>query len=84
VAATITSRDFNQDVGRAKRMADEAPVVITDRGKAAYVLMTHETFERLTGGGPSILDLLDHPASADFEFEPERMKGGRIRSTDLE
>jgi hypothetical protein len=48
------------------------------------VLMTHAAFERLTGGGPSIRELLNHPASADFEFEPERMKGGRIRSTDLE
>lgn len=80
---TISSRDFNQDVSRAKRMADEAPVTITDRGKPAYVLMTHAQFEKLAGGGPSILDLLDHPASADFEFEPERIKGGLIRPVDF-
>ena len=84
MTATITSRDFNQDIGRAKRMAGERPVVITDRGKAAFVLMTHAEFLRLTGKAPSILDLLDHPQSADFEFEPKRLKGGRIRSVDLD
>ena len=84
MTVTMTSRDFNQDVSQAKRLADKSPVTITDRGKPAYVLMTHEAFQRLTGDGPSILDLLDHPASADIEFEPERLKGGRIRAVDLE
>lgn len=83
MTATMTSRDFNQDISQAKRLADKAPVMITDRGKPAYVLMTHAMYERLTAGGPSILDLLNHPESADFEFEPERMKGGRIRSANL-
>jgi hypothetical protein len=58
--------------------------VITDRGKPAYVLMTHAAFERLTGTGPSILELLDHPESAGIEFEPKRLKGGRIRSSGIE
>ena len=84
VSDTITSRDFNQDVNRAKRMADDAPVTITDRGKPAYVLMTHAQYECLTGAGPTILELLNHPASADVAFEPERLKGERIRSADLD
>ena len=84
MTATMTSRDFNQDVSGAKRLAEDGPVVITDRGKPAYVLMKHEAFERLTASGPSILDLLDHPDSADIEFEPERLKGGPIRTVDLE
>jgi hypothetical protein len=83
MTATMTSRDFNQDVGQAKRLADEAPVVITDRGEPAYVLMTHAMYERLTGGGPSMADLLVHPESADIDFEPERIKGGPIRSVKL-
>ena len=82
MTATMTSRDFNQDVGQAKRLALEAPLVITDRGQAAFVLMTHAEYLRLTGRAPSILDLLNHPESADFEFEPERLKGGRIRTVD--
>jgi predicted nucleic acid-binding protein len=65
MAAQISSRDFNQDVGRAKRMADEAPVIITDRGKAAYVLMTHATFERLT--------------DADSAMHAARLHAGRTK-----
>jgi hypothetical protein len=84
MTATMTSRDFNQDISQAKRLAGQAPLVITNRGHAAFVLMTHTEYLRLTGRAPSILDLSNHPESADFEFEPERLKGGLIRSADLE
>jgi PHD/YefM family antitoxin component YafN of YafNO toxin-antitoxin module len=65
--ATISSRDFNQDVGRAKRAALSEPVFITDRGKPTHVLMSFEAFLHLTGGAETILDLLALPdeASAD-------------------
>ena len=39
---TLSSREFNQDVSRAKRAANEGPVIITDRGTPAYVLMRHD------------------------------------------
>ncbi len=29
----ISSREFNQDIGRAKHVADEGSVIITDRGE---------------------------------------------------
>jgi prevent-host-death family protein len=67
---SLTSREFNQDVGRAKRAADQGPVLITDRGRPAYVLMRHETFRRLVAKGPGIRALLSHPESADLAFEP--------------
>jgi prevent-host-death family protein len=67
---TLTSREFNQDVGRAKRAADQGPVIITDRGRPAYVLMRHETYRRLLGEGPSIRALLSHPESEEVVFEP--------------
>ena len=38
--ATITAREFNRDVSAAKRQADHGPVVITDRGQPAFVLMS--------------------------------------------
>ena len=47
---TLTSREFNQDTGRAKTAANEAPVVITDRGKPSHVLVSYEEYERLKGG----------------------------------
>jgi len=71
--AKLTSREFNQDVGRAKRAANKGPVIITDRGRPAYVLMRHETYRRLAGQGASIRLLLADPESADVEFEPPRL-----------
>lgn len=71
---TMSSRDFNQDVSRAKRAADNGPVIITDRGAPAYVLLRHETYRRLTGRGPSIRELLDMPGTEDIEFDPPRSR----------
>jgi prevent-host-death family protein len=70
---TLTSREFNEDVRRAKRAADQGPVVITDRGRPAYVLMRHDTYRRLVGKEASIRDLLSHPESQDMAFEPPRL-----------
>lgn len=39
---TVSSREFNQDVSGAKRAASKGPVVITDRGRPAHVLLTIE------------------------------------------
>lgn len=46
---TFTSRQFNQDASGAKRAAADGPVFITDRGRPAHVLMTIETYRRLSG-----------------------------------
>ena len=80
---TLSSREFNQDVSRAKRAADEGPVIITDRGTPAYVLMRHDMYRRLAGGGPNILELLSQPGVEDFEFHPPRMGSGVYRPADL-
>ena len=70
---TIAARAFNQDVSSAKRAADDGPVVITDRGRPAYVLMTHAEYMRLTSGHRSLIDLLaDNSPEADFDFDPPR------------
>jgi hypothetical protein len=37
------------------------------------VLLTIENYRRLTGESMSLAEALDHPASADFEFEPPRL-----------
>jgi prevent-host-death family protein len=79
----LSSRDFNQDVSRAKRAADEGPVIITDRGEPAYVLLRHDTYRRLLRGGPTIRKLLDLPGVEDIEFEPPRLGGGIFRPADL-
>jgi prevent-host-death family protein len=79
----LSSRDFNQDVSRAKRAADEGPVIITDRGEPAYVLLRHDAYRRLLSGGPTIRKLLDLPGVEDIDFEPPRLGGGIFRPADL-
>jgi prevent-host-death family protein len=82
--STMTSREFNQDVARAKRAAKEGPVIITDRGQPAYVLMRHETYRRLSGHGPSIRALLSDPESEDLDFEPPRLGDEPPRSAEFD
>jgi hypothetical protein len=81
---TLPSRVFNQDVSRAKRAADDGPVIITDRGEPAYVLLRHDTYRRLIDGGPSIVELLAMPGDDDVEFDPPRLGDGWLRVPDFE
>jgi hypothetical protein len=79
---TLSSRVFNQDIGQAKRAADAGPVIITDRGRPAYVLLRHEAYRQLTGNRPGIRQLLDQPGVEDIDFDPPRL-GGLFRAPDL-
>ena len=80
----FTSREFNQDVGRAKRAATEGPVIITDRGHPSHVLLTIDEYRRLTGTGRSLADALGMKDGADIEFEPGRLSDGFIRPVDFD
>ena len=79
---TLSSREFNQDASGAKRAASKGPVIITDRGRPAHVLLTIEDYQRLTQKSAGIADLLAMPGAADIDFEAPRV--GRIaRPADL-
>lgn len=65
----LTSREFNQDTGRAKKAADKGPVFITDRGRPAHVLLSIKEYQRLTGGPRKIADLLAMPGIEELELE---------------
>ena len=79
---TVSSRQFNQDASGVKRAASKGPVIITDRGRPAHVLLTIEAYETLTQKSASIADLLAMPGVADLVFEPPR--AGRLaRPADL-
>ncbi|KAE9641413.1 type II toxin-antitoxin system Phd/YefM family antitoxin [Pseudomonas sp. PB106] len=69
---TISNREFNQDTSSAKKATRQGPVIITDRGKPAHVLLSIEEYQKLTGTHASIVDLLLMPESADIEFETDR------------
>ncbi len=73
IVTTMSSREFNQDRGRAKKAALSGPVFITDRGRPAHVLLSIEEYERLLGKAGDIVDLLS--MSEDIEFEPPRAMG---------
>lgn len=73
---TISSREFNQGASEAKRAASKGPVIITDRGRPAHVLMSFEDYQRLTKQRRNIADALAMPDAADIEFEPEHVTIG--------
>lgn len=66
---TLSSREFNQDTGKAKKAARKGPVFITDRGRPAHVLLTIEDYRRIAGAGPRITDLLAMPGIEDIELD---------------
>jgi prevent-host-death family protein len=69
---TMTSREFNQDVSKAKRVASEGPVFITDRGRPAHVLLTIEDYRRLVDREGSIAELLAFPGAENIELPLEK------------
>ena len=70
--ATVSSRDFNHNTSSAKKAARQGPVIITDRGKPAHVLLSIEQYQKLTGIGTSIVELLVMPDAPDIDFDTER------------
>lgn len=80
---TLSSREFNQDTSRAKKAATKGPVVITDRGRPAHVLLTIEDYHKLSGAHASIVELLAMPGAADIGFEPPGLDKPRARPADL-
>lgn len=76
---TISSRDFNQDVGRAKRATAKGPVVITDRGEPAHVLLSIDEYQRLIGGTDSIAELLANAQAAEIEFDVPRVSASTLQ-----
>jgi hypothetical protein len=82
---TLSGREFNQDIARAKRAAENGPVIITDRGNPAYVLQRYDDWRHQAGARPgvSLLEALADPASAGIDFEPPRVTGPIGRAAKL-
>ncbi|MYA89126.1 MAG: type II toxin-antitoxin system Phd/YefM family antitoxin [Boseongicola sp. SB0662_bin_57] len=68
----LSSREFNQDVGRAKRAALQGPVIITNRGRPSHVLMSIERYDALRAKGRNLVDALSMPGLSDIDFRPPR------------
>ena len=71
---TLSSRQFNQDASKAKKAAESGPVIITDRGRPAHVLLTFDEYKKITGGRTKIADLLAMPGIEDLELEIPQLR----------
>lgn len=81
---TLTSRELNQDIGRAKREAKKGPVFITDRGRQTHVLLSIEEYERLTRPRRTLAEALYMPGMEDIELEIVRSKTPSLRIPDFD
>jgi prevent-host-death family protein len=70
--STFTSREFNQDTGRAKKKAVHGPVYITDRGKPSHVLLSYKDYKAMTQKKLSIGEMLSMEGAEDIEFVPSK------------
>ena len=83
---TVSSREFNQDVGGAKRAASREPVFITVRGKPSHVLLSIEQFRALTHTDESALEearRINSACPTNFDWEPPRLLTGLPQSADF-
>jgi PHD/YefM family antitoxin component YafN of YafNO toxin-antitoxin module len=71
---SFSSREFNQDVSRAKRLAIDEPVFVTDRGKPTHVLLSIDAYRQLVGKSDTISDLL--ASSEPITVEPDWRAAG--------
>ena len=71
--ASMTSADFNQNPSKAKKVANDGPLVITEHGEASYVLVRYSDFKDHWRKAKSLYDALNHKDSRfDDDFMPER------------
>lgn len=79
----LSSREFTRAVGRARDASKEGPVVITDHGQPAHVLLTFAEYQRLVGGEANIVDLLSMDADTIADFDPPRLQDAGFHPADL-
>lgn len=74
MTTTMSAREFNQNLAKAKRAAaSEGPVIVTDRGKPAYVLMAYVEYEATHAHGRDDRPLAERLAM-DEEIDEETDK----------
>ena len=70
VVTTMSAREFNRDVSAAKREAADGPVVITDRGRPAFVLLSIDEYNRLGSREVDVVERLSMDDDLDIDFGP--------------
>ena len=73
-ARSMSSREFNQGTGVAKRAARNGPVYITDRGRPSHVLLSYEDYRELIEDKPHFADMLCRTSGiGDIDIEFPRL-----------
>lgn len=80
---TMSAREFNQDVSKAKKAANDGPVFVTDRGRPSHVLLTIEEYQRITGTQTNVVELLAMPGIENIELDVPRLGGPVAKPVDL-
>ena len=80
----MSSREFNQDTGKAKKMAEHEPVFVTDRGEASHVLLSIKEYSRLAHQGQSLSDMLSLSGDVDIDFEPAKLDDSFVRPAEFD
>ncbi len=81
--STFSSREFNQELSKAKREALLGPVFITDRGDPAYVLLSIQEYRNLTDRQQNMIDLLAMPGAEEVDFEAASLANKLHRPADF-
>lgn len=81
---TLSSREFNQDTGRAKKAAEKGPVIITDRGRPGHVLLSFEQYRKLSGKRKTLAEMLAMENADEIEENFEFPKLGTEFATPAE
>jgi PHD/YefM family antitoxin component YafN of YafNO toxin-antitoxin module len=65
----MSSREFNQQVSRARRAALDGPVFITDRGVEAFVLLNIADFRVSTRRQQGLFDMIAMADADGMDFD---------------
>lgn len=64
---TATSQEFNRQASALRHRATKEPLLITDRGHPAHVLMSCAAYQALQGPVLSVADLLAMPVADELD-----------------
>lgn len=70
---SIEPKQLSQNFAEIQRQAQQAPVMITEQGKPAMVLMDYATYQQLTKPAPSLADAIGYSVASGVDFAPQRM-----------
>ena len=82
-STTISSREFNQHIAKAKRDALNGPVIITDRNHPSHVLLSIKEYQNITSKKESIVELLAMSDTLEIDFEVKTLDQILFKPVDL-